>query len=187
MKTKNGKEKSSVKIKDDIPKKKLKQKSNDLEDWKDKMSHRDLKNFNRFRSFFEPANDFIASNEPKSPPKNSKLVRNNLQRQKIIPSRVIKESKDTFEISRPILRNPVNDFRLVDIKENNKISIRKNQFDRELLSPNYKETFRFRGAIESRYLQPLDGSLKRRRGYTFGKDLPVLGPYYYHLKIKHPR
>ena len=70
-------------------------------------------------------------------------------------------------------RNYVNPVRLNDIKVNNKIANRNGPFDRELLSPNYKETFRFRGIIESRYLQPLDGSLKRRRGYTFGKDLPV--------------
>ena len=75
----------------------------------------------------------------------------------------------------------------VPLRDNSKTIIKGGQSNREILSEDYEERFRFNGAFEKGYLHPIDGSFKRKRGFIKGKDLPVLGPYYYDLEMKHPR
>ena len=171
------------------PQNELKQKIDIVVNANHQMSPRDTKNFRRFQSFFNSFSNTnpVSSTVPTLPSKTAKLVRTQLQDNKNVESLQNVVPRREKVNSRIHDKNSIIFLDSIRFKDNSESILVGKESNREILSKDYEERFRFNGAFEKGYLHPIDGSFKRKRGFIKGKDLPVLGPYYYDLKMKHPR
>ena len=124
---------------------------------------------------------------PLSLDKNAKLVRNQQKLQKNIYT-LGRSNPGSKRVSSGILLT--NSFAFTKSAPGEKSGesyIENKEIAKVSLSLNNDESFSFKPANIKEQLQPLEVTPKRKRNYILGKDLPMLGSYFYVLKIKYPR